>query len=103
MRCCGRGHVQGRGGCSAAAGATRLPLKKIPSTQAKASRRSAKELSLCGEAERVSRAPAKTRLGCRGSLTRLPIHLSAQSAFFLTAGMVSMAWNRWCFSAGSLM
>ena len=33
----------------------------------------------------------------------LPIHLSAQSAFLLTAGMWSMAWNSWCLCAESLM
>ena len=35
--------------------------------------------------------------------TRLPIQRRAQSAFFFTAGMVSMAWKRWCFSLASLM
>lgn len=50
----------------------------MPSTAAKATMRSAKDDSL-------------------------PIHLSAQSAFFLTQGTVSMAWNSLCFSAGSLM
>ena len=33
----------------------------------------------------------------------LLIHLSAQSAFFLTQGMVSTARKRWSFSTGSLM
>lgn len=33
----------------------------------------------------------------------LVIHLMAQSAFFLTAGTRSIAWNRRSFSAGSLM
>lgn len=54
------------------------PEKKIPSTHAKASKRVAK-------------------------FVLLSIHLSAQSAFFFTAGTVSMALNRWVFSSGSLM
>lgn len=33
----------------------------------------------------------------------LVIHLMAQSAFFLMAGKVSMAWKSLCFSCGSLM
>ena len=33
----------------------------------------------------------------------LPIHLRAQSAFLLTAGMVSMARNKWLFCLLSLM
>lgn len=36
-------------------------------------------------------------------LHHLPIHFSAHCAFFLTAGIVSIAWNSLCFSFGSLM
>ena len=42
----------------------------------------------------------------RGWWARRPhllIHLSAQSAFFATHGMVSTARNRWSFCTGSLM
>ena len=53
------------------------PLKKMPSTAAKAINRSAKE----GE----------------------EIQRKAQSAFFLMASKVSMAWNSLSRSAGSLM
>lgn len=38
-----------------------------------------------------------------GEDAHLEIHLSAQSAFFLTQGMVSTARKRWSFSTGSLM
>jgi hypothetical protein len=55
----------------------KLPLKKMPSTAAKAMRRSAK-------------------------LPRL-IQRRAHSAFFCTQGTVSMACSRWCFSVGSLI
>ena len=54
------------------------PEKKMPSMHANAKRRSANE-----------------------SLES--IHFNAQSAFFFTHGMVSMAQNRWFFSTGSLM
>ena len=53
------------------------PEKKMPSTAAKATRRSAKEASS-------------------------PIHRRAQSAFFFTAGIVSMARKSRVFSAVSL-
>lgn len=55
------------------------PLKNIPSTQAKATRRSPKVLSLS------------------------EIHFNAQSDFFLIDGTVSMALNNLCFSSLSLM
>jgi len=58
--------------------AQKEPEKKMPSTAAKPTRRSAKE------SEPV-------------------IHLIAQSAFRLTHGTVSIAWNSLCFSAASLM
>ena len=54
------------------------PEKKMPSTTAKATQRSAKH-----ESE--------------------PIHRSAQSAFFLTHGIVSIALKSFAFSAASLM
>jgi len=52
-------------------------------------------------------APACELLKQTGFRKRIPphllIHLSAQSAFFATHGMVSTARNRWSFCTGSLM
>eukprot|EP01136_Pigoraptor_vietnamica_P000683 Opistho-1_new@26302 len=53
----------------------KLPLKKIPSTAAKATNRSAK--------------------------VPFSIQRKAHSAFLFTAGTVSMAWNKRSFSSGS--
>ena len=43
------------------------------------------------------------RLATQQRPAYLPIQRSAHSAFFFTAGMVSIALKRWCFSTGSLM